>query len=108
MSDNTKTFKTSPYGEREGRHPSMQDLKNRLTTDVRAKLADTTAACPGTAYVDYDGIIRDVSKHGKLYQDAENEEIIIGPDGSDTNTSRWKGWTTAHVKTTFHFEDIVE
>ncbi|KAJ5641358.1 hypothetical protein N7490_005358 [Penicillium lividum] len=84
----------------------MGDLKNRLTTDVRAKLADTIAARPGTAYVDYNGVLRNVSKHGRLYDDAEKEEITFGPDGSDTNSHRWRGWTTAHVKTTFHFQDI--
>ncbi|KAJ5110376.1 hypothetical protein N7532_000911 [Penicillium argentinense] len=106
MSGNTKTFRADVYGEHQGRHPSMGDLKNRLSTEVRAKLVDTIAARPGTAYVDYNGITKAVAEHGKLYDDAQGEEITFGPDGSDTNSSRWKGWTTAHVKTTFHFEDI--
>ncbi|KAJ5725760.1 uncharacterized protein N7483_007117 [Penicillium malachiteum] len=105
MSGDTKAFKTDLYGEHEGRHPSMQDLKNRLSSDIKVNLADIIAERPGTAYVDYDGITRKVAEHGRLYDDAFDENITFGPDGSDTISSRWKGWTTAHIKTTFHFEN---
>ncbi|EAU30331.1 predicted protein [Aspergillus terreus NIH2624] len=106
MSSNTKTFYADLYGEHEGRHPSMGDLKNRLAVDVKKKMVDVIADRPGTAYVDYQGETRRVADHGKLYDDASGEELTFGPDGSNTNPGHWKGWTTAHLRTTFHFDDI--
>ncbi|KAJ5725758.1 uncharacterized protein N7483_007115 [Penicillium malachiteum] len=106
MSNNTETFTADLYGEVGRHHPSMGNLKGQLTTDVKVKLIDTIATRPDTAYVDLDGIIRKVAEHGRLYDDAFDENITFGPDGSSTHGNYWKGWTTAHIKATFHFEDL--
>ncbi|OJJ05853.1 hypothetical protein ASPVEDRAFT_45316 [Aspergillus versicolor CBS 583.65] len=101
----TKIFETDLWGEHRGRHPSMPDLKNRLSVEIREKLANEVAGRPGTAYVDYKGRIRKVADHGKLYDDAHAEELTFGPDGSDTGKN-WHGWTTAHLKVEFDVESI--
>jgi hypothetical protein len=106
MSGNTKTFSTDLYGEHEGRHPSMGDLKNSLTEGVKGALVKVIAERPGTAYVDYGGRSKTVTAHGKLYDDVSAEELTFGPDGSDTKPGHWRGWTTAHLKATFRFEDV--
>ena len=44
----------------------MPDLQKNLTRKVRDKLVDVIADQPGTAWVDYNGITRKVTEHGKL------------------------------------------
>lgn len=106
MSVNTKTFSTDLYGEHQGRHPSMDDLKNSLSERVKLALVKLISERPGTAYVDYDGRTATVAAHGKLYDSVSAEELTFGPDGSNSSNGRWKGWTAAHLKADFHFEDI--
>ncbi|CAK40762.1 hypothetical protein CBS63078_7630 [Aspergillus niger] len=102
----SETFFTDLYGEHSGRHPSMGDLKNRLSVQVKEKLANEMADDPRTAYLNYEGRIRKVKEHGKLYENPSHEEVTYGPDGSDTGRHGWRGWTTAHLRVTFDAADI--
>jgi lipoprotein-anchoring transpeptidase ErfK/SrfK len=106
MSDGSETFSADLYGEHQGRHPSMDDLKTHLAVQVIDKLVDVIAERPGTASVDYHGRTRKVAEHGKIFDEVSDEEITFGPDGSDTHAGRWKGWTTAHITAKFHVESI--
>ncbi|GLA12778.1 hypothetical protein AnigIFM62618_008734 [Aspergillus niger] len=50
----SKTFFTDLYGEHSGRHPSMGDLKNRLSVQVKDNFANEMADDPRTAYPNYE------------------------------------------------------
>jgi hypothetical protein len=106
MSSDRRPFEAELHGEHEGRHPSMGDLKGLLSVQIKDTLVNKIAERPGTAYVDYHGHTKKVAEHGKLYDDATNDEIWFDHDGSDTKPGHWKGWTTAHIKANFHFEDV--
>ncbi|OQE25418.1 hypothetical protein PENSTE_c006G01773 [Penicillium steckii] len=106
MSNDRRPLEAELYGEHEGRHPSMGDLKNQLSVQIRDTFVNKIAERPGTAFVDYHGHTKSVAEHGKLYDDAINDEIWFDHDGSDTKPGHWKGWTTAHIKADFHFENV--
>ena len=106
MSGDIETFTASLHGELGRGDASMRDLKTRLAADVKKALVDVIAERPGTAWVDYHGHTKKVAEHGKLYDDATFDEIWFDHDGSDTKPGHWKGWTTAHIKASFHCEDV--
>lgn len=106
LSGNGRPLEAELYGEHKGQHPSMDDLNNRLSVQIRVTFVSKAAERPSTAFVDYHGRIKLVAEYDKLYDAATNNEIKFDHDGSDTKRGYRKGWTTAHIKANFHFEDV--
>ncbi|KAJ5438350.1 uncharacterized protein N7458_009348 [Penicillium daleae] len=106
MSGDIETFTASLYGELRRGDASMRDLKTRLVADVKKALVEVIAERPGTAWVDYHGHTKKVAEHGKLYDDATNDEIWFDHDGSETKPGYWKRGTIAYLTATFHVEDV--
>lgn len=97
----TRSFSASVTRTGTGRHPSWEDLKTVALREVKEKLADVAAKRPGTGYVDYNGIIREVANYGNLYDNAGEDQIVWRDDGSDTHHGDWKGWITVDLKVPF-------
>lgn len=97
----TRTFSATVTKTGTGRHPSWEDLKTVALREVKEKVADVAAKRPGTGYVYYNGIIREVANHGNLYYNAGEEQIVWRDDDSDTKPGHWKGWITVDLRVPF-------
>ena len=91
---------TSQHG-----HPSKDGTHIAVADQARHQIVDKLVARPGSAYVEYNTIQRQVSDHGRMYTYNGGEEVMFSDEQSNSHGG-WTGTVTVDIKAPFAIQQI--